>query len=56
MEGAAISTVIADIILIPYVFRVSLSLTGDNLEKFMYGIKYDVQLIPALLKKIRNAR
>ena len=53
MEGAAISTVIADIILIPYVFRVSLSLTGDNLEKFIYGIKYDVQLIPALLRKLK---
>jgi O-antigen/teichoic acid export membrane protein len=56
MEGAAISTLIADIILIPYVFRVSLSITGDSLEKFMYGIKYDLQLIPAFLKKIRNTR
>lgn len=53
IEGAAVSTVIADLILIPYVFRVSLSLTNDNLQKFAYGIKYDVQLIPALLKKIR---
>jgi O-antigen/teichoic acid export membrane protein len=51
MEGAAVSTVIADIVLIPYVFKVSLSLTGDTLEKFIRGIKYDMQLIPAWIKK-----
>jgi len=54
MEGAAVSTVIADIVLIPYVFRVSLSLTGDTLEKFMHGIKYDVQLIPKFFKKLKT--
>jgi len=54
MEGAAVSTVIADIILIPYVFRVSLSLTGDTLEKFIQGIKYDVQLIPKFFKKVKT--
>lgn len=53
IEGAAISTVIADIVLIPYVFRVSLFLTGDTFEKFMNGIKYDVQLIPVYLKKFK---
>ncbi|MFI5130108.1 MAG: lipopolysaccharide biosynthesis protein [Chitinophagales bacterium] len=54
MEGAAVSTVIADIVLIPYVFRVSLSLTEDNMEKFFRGIKYEVQLIPAFFKKFRT--
>jgi O-antigen/teichoic acid export membrane protein len=50
MEGAAVSTVIADIILIPYVFKVSLLLTGDTLEKFLRGIKGDMQLIPAMFR------
>jgi O-antigen/teichoic acid export membrane protein len=53
MNGAAISTVIADIILIPYVFRVSLLLTGDTLERFMQGLKSDVQLIPGYFKKVK---
>jgi O-antigen/teichoic acid export membrane protein len=51
LEGAAISTIIADLILIPYVFRVSLTLTGDTMEKFIHGVKYDAQLIPAFFKK-----
>jgi O-antigen/teichoic acid export membrane protein len=51
LEGAAISTVIADIILIPYVFSVSLALTADTFEKFMQGIREDVQLIPKYFKK-----
>jgi len=54
LEGAAVSTVIADIVLIPYVFRVSLSLTGDTLENFMRGIKYEAQLIPAFFKKLKT--
>jgi O-antigen/teichoic acid export membrane protein len=53
MEGAAVSTVIADLILIPYVFKVSLSLTADTPEKFIHGIKYDAQLIPGYFKKIK---
>jgi O-antigen/teichoic acid export membrane protein len=51
LEGAAISTVIADIILIPYVFTVSLALTGDTFEKFLQGIREDIQLIPKFFKK-----
>jgi O-antigen/teichoic acid export membrane protein len=54
IEGAAVSTVIADIMLIPYVFRVSLSLTGDTLEKFVHGIKYDMQVIPEFFKKLKT--
>ena len=54
LEGAAVSTVIADIILIPYVFRVSLSLTGDTLENFMRGIRYEVRLIPAFFRKLKT--
>jgi O-antigen/teichoic acid export membrane protein len=54
LEGAAVSTVIADIILIPYVFRVSLALTGDTLENFMRGIKYEAQLIPGFFKKLKT--
>jgi len=54
MEGAAVSTVIADIILIPYVFKVSLSLTGDTLEKFMQGIKCDAQSVSKLIKKVKT--
>ncbi|TWJ00799.1 O-antigen/teichoic acid export membrane protein [Mucilaginibacter frigoritolerans] len=38
VEGAAISTLIADFILIPYVIRRSLQLTGDNLSNFLSGI------------------
>jgi O-antigen/teichoic acid export membrane protein len=54
LEGAAISTIIADIVLIPYVFRVSLSLTGDTLQNFMRGIKDEAQLIPAFFKKLKT--
>lgn len=54
IEGAAMSTVIADLVLIPYVFRVSLMLTGDTPEKFLQGIRYEIQLIPGLFKKLRT--
>jgi O-antigen/teichoic acid export membrane protein len=51
LEGAAISTVIADLILIPYVFSVSLALTGDTFERFLQGMREDIQLIPKYFRK-----
>ena len=39
IEGAAVSTLIGDIVLIPYVFKTSLKLTGDTWNKFVIGLK-----------------
>lgn len=51
IEGAALSTVIADIILIPYVFKKSLSLTGDKWSNFSLSLFNDIKELPALIKR-----
>lgn len=38
IEGAALSTLVADLVLIPYVFKNSLLLTGDTWKGFINGI------------------
>jgi O-antigen/teichoic acid export membrane protein len=44
VEGAAISTLIGDLILIPYVIKYSLELTGDNLGNFLSGIGHEIKM------------
>ena len=39
IEGAAVSTLVCDIILIPYVFKKSLELTADTWNGFVVGLK-----------------
>jgi O-antigen/teichoic acid export membrane protein len=51
IEGAALSTVIVDIILIPYVLKRSLNLTGDTWDKFLNGVLHEIRTMPAVLIK-----
>jgi O-antigen/teichoic acid export membrane protein len=44
VEGAALSTLTADLILIPYVIKRSLELTGDTLHGFLSGIGNEMKL------------
>lgn len=43
LRGAALSTLLADIIMMPYVFRLSLSLTGDRLSGFSTRLLSDIR-------------
>lgn len=52
IEGAALSTVIADILLIPYVFKKSLSLTGDKWSNFSLSLFNDLRELPTLIKRV----
>ena len=52
IEGAALSTIVADIILIPYVMKYSLILTHDTFAAFIPGVIEEFKSIPALLKKV----
>lgn len=45
IEGAAISTLVADIVLIPYVFTRSLKLTGDRWKTFIPGLAEEAGLL-----------
>ncbi|WP_428329096.1 lipopolysaccharide biosynthesis protein [Mucilaginibacter sp.] len=56
IEGAALSTLIADIILIPYVIKKSLELTNDSMGEFITGIFNEVKSAPALLKKFTASK
>ena len=51
IEGAAISTVVVDIILIPYVFKYSLVLTHDSFSDFIVGVWKEFKEAPMLLRK-----
>lgn len=56
IEGAAVSTVAGDLILIPYVMKRSLMLTGDNRRDFTKGVLQEVKTIPSLIKsKLKRA-
>lgn len=52
IEGAALSTIVADIILIPYVFKYSLLLTHDTFDAFIKGLFQDIKTIPSVFNKI----
>jgi O-antigen/teichoic acid export membrane protein len=55
IEGAAFSTLIADIILIPYVLKQSLKLTNDNFRDFIDGLIYEITHTGKLIK-LKNIR
>ncbi|ASU36716.1 lipopolysaccharide biosynthesis protein [Mucilaginibacter xinganensis] len=44
VEGAALSTLTVDLILIPYVIKRSLKLTGDTMSQFIAGIGHEIKL------------
>lgn len=50
VSGAALSTLIADIVLIPYVFNTSLQLTQDTWSGFFSGLKEDLASVPRHIK------
>ena len=51
IEGAAVSTLISDIVLIPYVLKESLHLTKDTWAGFKTGIMQEVAHFPALVQR-----
>jgi O-antigen/teichoic acid export membrane protein len=51
IEGAAISTLTGDIILIPYVFKRSLQLTGDTWAGFYQGMNIEVNMVHQRINK-----
>ncbi|WP_080056013.1 lipopolysaccharide biosynthesis protein [Spirosoma aerolatum] len=51
IEGAALSTIVADLVLIPYVLKNSLILTEDTWKSFSRGILLEINSIKNLLVK-----
>ncbi|RYG53320.1 MAG: lipopolysaccharide biosynthesis protein, partial [Chitinophagaceae bacterium] len=54
LEGAAISTIIVDLILIPYVVRKSMQLTHDNWKDFIDGIFTEFKAVPGIIRRYVN--
>ncbi len=52
IEGAALSTLVADIVLIPYVFNRSLQLTQDSWKAFIPGLADETKYLIGILKKL----
>ena len=51
IEGAALSTILVDVLMIPYVLNRSLSIIGDNWYNFRKSIFNDLRLIPTLISR-----
>ena len=51
IEGAAVSTLISDIVLIPFVLKHSLKLTHDTWADFKKGIGEEVAQVPAIFQR-----
>jgi O-antigen/teichoic acid export membrane protein len=51
LEGAALSTLLADVVLIPYVVRQSITLTRDTRSAFLPGVIEEIKGTPFVLKK-----
>ncbi len=51
IEGAAVSTLVGDIVLIPYVFKTSLILTGDTWAGFMTGLRTEANALILMTRK-----
>lgn len=51
IEGAALSTLVADVVLIPYVFARSLKLTNDSWKSFIPGMAGEMLSLSGYLKK-----
>ncbi|MGC4036276.1 MAG: lipopolysaccharide biosynthesis protein [Chitinophagaceae bacterium] len=56
IAGAAASTVISDILLIPYVFKKSLLLTNDTPQLFFKGVLREATHLSRYIKKISKPR
>lgn len=58
LAGASVSTVVADIILIPYVLKNSLTLTQDTFQEFYHGVVNGLKELPfttnKLIKKLKK--
>lgn len=52
IKGAAISTLLADLILIPYVLKQSLVLTHDTFDNFFYELSKEAKLAYSYFEKI----
>jgi len=52
IEGAALSTLIADIVLIPYVLKKSLVLTKDTWSDFKTGLLYEGKMAPVTIRNL----
>lgn len=50
IEGAAISTILADLLLIRFVFNRSIKLTGDTVQNFFLGLSSGVNLVVRKIK------
>ncbi len=56
VEGAALSTLIGDLIMVPYVLRRSLEITGDTMGSFLLGIGNEIRTGSDTLKQIFERR
>jgi O-antigen/teichoic acid export membrane protein len=56
LEGAALSTLMADIVLIPYVLRRSLALTNDTWRGYLFGIVKELGSIKEFLVTRRASK
>ncbi len=54
MEGAALSTLVVDVLLIPYVFTRSLQLTNDTWKAFIPGLAEEATAAIAAVRKLRT--
>jgi len=52
IAGAAVSTLISDVVLIPFVIRQSLILTQDNWGDFKKGIMEEASQVPSYLQRV----
>ncbi|MDB5134428.1 MAG: hypothetical protein JWP37_1031, partial [Mucilaginibacter sp.] len=52
VEGAALSTLTVDLILIPYVLKRSLELTGDTMGEFIRGIGHEIKSAVSTAKRM----
>ena len=56
VEGAALSTMTADILLIPYVLKRSLEITNDNFGAFIFGIGNEIRMGSSTIKQLVGRR
>jgi O-antigen/teichoic acid export membrane protein len=56
VEGAAISTMVGDLLLIPYVIRRSLEITDDTMPAFISGIVDEIRMGFDTIKHLRHRR
>lgn len=55
IKGAAVSTIVSDLVLIPFVLKESLRLTQDTWPAFKAGMLHEVSQLPAYLRRFSPA-